>query len=1200
MTNYIIDPTRFYVQGAVVNWVAAQRRLGIQADPQKLQSTVQLRWMLSGDLGLPTEPFQVWVRAHNAQIEQPLSIQQRQLMLFFNYSLITWSNSSMSHVSVDVQAPAGGTILAFAGGPLLSNVNATLTLPTGNTTVALAAPVIDGLLVSAGVTVTAVRGSESGALSQAAGWTLRELVGLPVKKADWNGTGKHGDPQGLVGAFVDAPTAAVQRLQRGGPPIGWAPILTPSLAAPLWSAPNFGALVDEVNGTLLNVLRTIVSGFPPNQQAAQRVVTPIPPPQNSAGDTMTVTSSDAQVSPLAMTVMAASTDPFLSLVLGFGTAYAVNSDLATVALPRFDYMITAHWEKGLDGKSAPVDYAAIIPAPGAALPPVPPANLMTELLGKLRPLASDGDWRCSTRISWDRPPDSQLFQNASFAVARLGLTPPEATTALMAKRLSGGLRPIAINSAQTTPPDPLFWQLHATDQELPIPANPGNRSVKYVVAVQDIYGQWTPWASIDTAMSQPEPEPVRIVSAKLTPTPPGSGAVCPTTLEIEFLWDWRIRRPQLIRFAGYLYAASEQGTPPPSLAVPGGLTRSLGGGGGFLELTFAGDTPTAAGEPGIIRALNEGGDQAVTFGAVQGSEGRRYRLSLPGFALDFGVSGHIGLALWAQCQERIAPMRTSAWSAQPSVIATADPRPPIVPIDHVALTSLPDAAGQCHARIAWTAKPESVGYFIYESDETQILNARGSAEPTPDQTLDDRLLIIKTAFNTQPATLRRNFTRLNATAFTGTSRDVTLPRGSTAIHVYVVLGISAGQVEGNWPSGPNAKDALIAIAAPHIMNPAPPWLDVRQYFDFLAMPPAFKTKIQITTRPGPQVQKIDLHRVRVDDAAKELDTMGPPIARMQATGGGWTVTPTVDAHGVSSIQLVEGIDAPPGSWRRVWYRAVAWTAQDDTRGGLPGRSPASTAAWVVIPPADAPTISPLLLGTGPAPADVVVQWTSAAPPKRTPLGPHTLSIRAAVVGTAIGTPPLLSVDTTLDKLGTTSPATGSDAWIVSSTPSLVTYRALIRRVAIADALRFIVRITDPIGRTGEALTAIAGGPVNPPPDLTDLQAHKMFVPPPPKVLLQFNSTAPVQAPLDGPYKVLVTVVRQGPKFPPQPPITLELPLASVPKVPPAGPTTLGLYRLTGSGPVITYVAVTSLPVTQFIVQITGPDGQFVQQIQSVS
>src|SRR6202035_957356 len=116
------------------------------------------------------------------------------------------------------------------------------------------------------------------------------------------------------------------------------------------------------------------------------------------------------------------------------------------------------------------------------------------------------------------------------------------------------------------------------------------------------------------------------------------------------------------------------------------------------------------------------------------------------------------------------------------------------------------------------------GYFIYEASETSMLQANGLHEATPAQTLDDRLLVLKNAFHNNP--LRAPFTRVNSTLLLGTSKDVTLPRGSTSIHLFVVLGVSAGQVESDWPGGLKPEDSLMAIAAPHIMHPAPPTIEV--------------------------------------------------------------------------------------------------------------------------------------------------------------------------------------------------------------------------------------------------------------------------------------------------------------------------------------------------------------------------------------
>jgi hypothetical protein len=915
---------------------------------------------------------------------------------------------------------------------------------------------------------------------------------------------------------------------------------------------------------------------------------------------MTVAGASSRVAPLPTMWLGAGSDPFLSLVLGFGTAYPASRELGPAGPGAHDYMITAHWARGLDGGSPPLDYAAIIPAPGAAAPPAPPANMVCQHIGFLRPPARDGDWRLSNRISWDRPPDFQLFRNASFALARAGISPPQASQPLVDKRVSGGFRPIAINRATTNPPDPEPHRLHAIDKEIPIPSSPGMRSAKYGAAVQDIYGQWTPWVSVADTASQPDPEEVRIVNARMTTTVPGSGASCPATLEIEFLWDWRVRTPQTIRFAGRLYAAADHGSPPPSLVVPGGLDRSVGGGGALLAVTFLGDTPSAPGA--TVVGLNEGGDQQVAFGPAQGDESRRYRLTLAGLSLDFALSGHIGLALWAQCTERIPPARTSAWSTNPLVIATSDPRPPVVPVDHVTLASLPDAGGQCHARISWAVQPNAIGYFVYESDETQLLDARGLPQPLPSQTLDDRLLVIEQAFTAAPAALRRNFTRLNSTPVKDGSIDVALPKGSTAIHVYVVLGSSAGQIESDWPGGPDAKDSLIAVAAPRVMNPAPPTLEVQRYLDQTSTPPVFKARLQITTRPGPRAAKIDLHRVRVDDAAADLDTMGPPIARLVSSGGGFTVNRITDPRYGSYIQSAQGTDAPSGSWRRVWYRATAWTDRDDTRGGLAGRSPASTAAWVVIPPPDGPEVSKLSLGSGPTPPDVVVQWTSAAPLARTPLGAHVVTVRAALAGAPLKTDPLLSVDAALDRLPSAPPASGSGVWIFAKAAGLVTYRALIRRAAVTDPVRCAVRITDPLGRTGEALADIPGGPVNPAPDLGGLVVHKIVRPPArPLLALEFRSQVPLVAPLDGPFRVMVMATLRGPTFPPRPPLVVEMPVGNVPTVPPPETAPLDLYRLAGPGPVVTYVAITPVStVAQFRVRITGPDGRFAAMLENVS
>ena len=1209
---FVVDAARFQAEGTLISWADLARRLGYSArlaNVRQLDAALHLRWMIRADLGMPTGPFIVWRRSRAGRTPTPLNFDVSPLGFFFGSRLVDW-HASMSMVEMDVTGSAG-VVIAFAGSPQLSQTVAIANVPGGATTLELSASSIDGLIVSPGIDIVQIRGIVADDLSEAAGWERIELVGLPVRKAAWAGVQHHAEPQGMMNALTTPEDAARQRLERGAPPIGWGPWLDAGVPAPPWTPPNYAHLIDDTNLDLLAFLRSVIVGFPPNQQIAQQLTVPLPPPQNAAGQTMNEPGTSTKVSPLAMTLLPAGTDPHLSLALGFGTAYPIGprsklTVFTTADVLHYDYMITAQWERGLDGNSASFDMAALVPTPSLAIAPPAPSNLITKTMGHLRPPQPDGDWSCSVRVSWDRPPAIPLFNPRTFAFARVGLSPVEAPGLLMENRKSGGHLPITINET-IDPPDPEQFRLHAVHRDVPIPSNPGYRTNKYAAAHQDIYGQWSNWRAIDTTIQQPPVDYVRIVSARFDVSLPGAGAVCPATLTIEFLWDWRVRRPNIIRFAGRLYAAAFHGAAPPSTTVPAGLQRSILGADPFVEIAFAGDVPSSTG--GTIVGLNEPGDAQVGFGPAQGSETRRYRITIPNFSLDFGSTGHIGLALWAQGQERIAPQRTGAWSPQPSVISSSDPRPPIIVPDIVTLASLPDASGECHARLSWSASVGAAGYFIYESTETKILLANGLSEPAQDLTLSQRLTRIKNAFRANPS--RREFTRRNSKLIQGNSTDITLPRGSTSIHVFIVLGVSAGQAESNWPSGPKPDDALQAFAAPRVVAPAPPTIEAAALLDRSVSPPLYRTRLHIATRKGARVKRIDLHRVRVDDAAKRLETMGPPILTLTPAAPGWTVNQTADVFGTNIVSAT-GTDTPAGSWKRVWYRASAWSERDDLRGNLAGKSPASNSCWVVIPPGDAPHISPLAIEWPPggALADVLVKWNSAAPARKTPLGHHTIAIRARAVGADEGTPPLIAINVPLAALPQAQPATGSGAWrAAGGSPGPSEYQAIIRRAAITDKVQLSIQITDPVGRSSERLVTIDEGPILPDPKIENVTLTTSVVPP--GRLLQWTSDAPLGAGDAGPYTLRIAVLRPpkqrfpplGP-FLPQPPILVELGLEDVP-LDEAGPITAGadpvrVRRNPGAGPTFSYYVFCRVPVTKFIIRLTAPDGRLAEHIETVS
>ncbi len=1201
MTTFLVDPTRFHAEGALVDWQLGARRLGIPSTGNHgLGSSIQLRWMLNAELGLPTEPFVVWTRVHSLDVGfQTLTPHQQQLQFAGGATLIEWAEGPVAAVRLQVTASSNGTVFAFSGAPVADKLVAVRSVTAGTVTLELAAGSITTLLLTHGLDFTGLVGMVPAVYANRPGWEPVEIVGLPVNPADWGTIGKYGEQQGLNNARSDAINAAIARLKRGAPPIGWSPFLAAGVPAPAWQAPDPAQLVQEVNSELLTFLRDIAAHVAPAQQAAQNVTVPLPPPQNSAGQFTNKPGSTTDLQPWPMTLLAAASDPFLSLALGFGTAYPpLGPGAATAPLTAInirDFMITARWEKGLDGNSAPVDCAAIISAPPAALVPATPANPLTDIIGALRPFDSDLDWRESVRVSWDRPPLPALLHTASFALARAALSPHADAVALMSPRTSGGLRPIVIGAALTPPDqvDPQSFRIHAMDRELAIPSNPGTLQLKYGAATQDIWGQWSPWVTSNTTLTQPDLAPVRLSNVTLAAQAPPSGTICSGALTFDLLWDWRIRTPAQITVLGRLFAAASHGDPPPNLLIPAGLDRALGGASTPLTLTFAGDTPSAPGA--VITALSEDGATSLpACGPAQGLE-RRYRVVLSGLALDFASTPFIGIALWSHGQERIAPQRLSPFSDSatitPVVVAAADPRPPLVPVFQVTLASLPDASGASHAHIAWAPQPTASGYFIYEAHEADLLAEWGLPEPRQSDTLEARLAILRANFQNQP--VRRPFTRTNSRALTSDGSDVTLPRGSSGIHLYVVLGISAGQVEGEWPKvGNHPEQALIAVAAPHITRPAPPQLEVRAFLDTSVTPAAYAAQVLVTTRRGPRPAMVELYRVRVDDAASELDTMGPPIARLSATAGPWTVNTVVDPDFGTYVTTVDGKDTPTGSWKRVWYRAAAWTRQDDARGGLPGRSDASNAAWVVLPPADGPVLGALSVGGGGAPADLTVQWTCASPRPRTPLGPHRLTVRAGVPG--IQPASVLALDTTLDALPQAAPASGSGVWVVATAGGVSTYRALLRRAAVGDALNLVVRITDPLGRDGVQTLSVAAGPVDPAPDLGNLQIQHIAVPiPVGRTRVTFTSSSPILAPLDGPYVLRVTAIPLAPQPFPHP--SISLPLGGVPIKLGPGPTPGFVLLRSPFGPPFSYEAIVNGRVKGFVVRITGPDGQFVEQ-----
>ena len=327
--------------------------------------------------------------------------------------------------------------------------------------------------------------------------------------------------------------------------------------------------------------------------------------------------------------------------------------------------------------------------------------------------------------------------------------------------------------------------------------------------------------------------------------------------------------------------------------------------------------------------------------------------------------------------------------------------------------------------------------------------------------------------------------------------------------------------------------------------------------------------------------------------------MGPPVLTVDASTPGWNVASTTDTLG-THIVTAKGVDTPSGSWKRVWYRAAAWSEADLLRGTLPARSPASTSAWVVIPPPTPPNLSAITMEwPGTAPADVLLKWTSSEPVAKTALGPHTISIRARRVGAAPDEESLVEFEGPIAGLPIAEPATGSGAWREDGTKP-AEYRAIVRRAALTDAVDVSVRITDPIGRTSESLGRIESGHILPDPEINSVSLQQ--VPTPPGWQLNWSSSTPTTP---GGYTLRVTVSRPPIQFGgirlPRPAVSLQLALSDVPLDEPgpvpAGTDPLRVRRMPGPGPNFSYYAFVRVTFTRIAVRITSPDGRVAEHVQ---
>jgi hypothetical protein len=1177
MTARIIDPQRMLLSGAVIEWrlVGRQHKQGAPADELAKQrgiSTrgIQLRWLLSPEIGLPTEAFKVWKRP-SRPMEKEAELHSQVLRTIFGWTAYVLENPVV-YLNAQFQVnSANATVVAYAGAPFSSAVIDWKLLVSGIQQLTFSGPAIVCIVVSGDADLRVITGiTGADASGEDAGWQLIERVGLPVDMAEWAGVFALDAPQGIEGALTDPISAAKDRFRRGAPLYGWDEELEPGNNAPPWMLANPDKIIKAMQEDLLGSLKSMITTTLAPQLQHEFVV------ENNMAINATIKTVKTRFAPISILMLGASSDPLFSLIAGFGTAYDDDSERNTDTIPTvvgisstafsssgtlrsgWDYMVTARYEKGIDGNSEPVEYAAIIRAPKFATLPPKPANLTANSEGVTRAAIRDNRWRSIVSLAWDKIPDMTPFRIASFALARTGIIPAAPVQPLMNSRKYDPFVAQPISATTSIENENATGKLQALDESYEIDSRFNPNIVRYGIANQDLFGLWSGWSAIGHQMNEPAAQSARIVSALLDVVAPasplGGGSICTATLVVDISWDWTVRSPEKIILVGRLYQATRQGEPPSVLSIPPGLQMSFPGGAGVpLTITFAGNDAGVVSIAGasVQYVSNDGKDiQDLPF-ATAGA--RRYRLTIPGFSLDYASAGHLGIALWAKGQEHLAPQREGPWSYEPSIATTSDPRPPVITTsrEDVELASLADGRGEHRVKLDWPPMPGAVGYFIYETTESKLRAHHDLGEPAAGLTLSQRLAELRQVIHVNPS--RRPFTRVNSTPLSALDIELMIPRGSKEIHLYLVLGVSAGQVESAWPgmTDPDRKKRFRAFAAPQVVPPVPPTLEVSRDVLTTVSPHLYRAKITIRTRPGATVTRVDLHRVRVPEAALAVDTMGPPVASITGSNAAWTVIPSSPAAAVRGenqpIGTIAGFDEPQGSWKRVFYRAVTWSGDDAERGLYGSRSKPSAAISVVVPPPSPPDLDPIALSWPGGPlTDVLFNTICSAPVETTELGPHRIKVEAMAVKPDGSLQPLYAYPADPsssgvppdDRLESVPTVAGTGLWreAIAGGNSRTNYQIRLSKASVDDAVRLRIIMTDPLGRsTEQVIQASAGSPL-PSPDIID----PSITPVPGKgFILGFSTSVPIPATPAGPYSLSVDFA-PDPRpfsfpFPPMPP-----------------------------------------------------------------
>jgi len=1104
---------------------------------KRRQPYVALRWVLQPGLGIPLEPFTVWRRpAFSREATTPIPGAQ------WAGSRYVWDGiSEMMRIEVDL---VGSATVTGLGRAELGAVQA-VTGTAGQTLVLDAGPMLL-LDVDDPGAVGAVRGLSLVTMANGAGWQEFEIVGLPWGPPLVGSTYYSGSQQGPVGALTDPESAAVQRLKTWGPVLGW----TPLAGLPPWQPPDPSRLVEEMQGNVLPDLATVMTANPPPLVASQ-VAASVEHKLDEVRQIIGVRSrlmngggvgdrSALTVRPLQSLTSAVAVDTWASLALGFGTGDALaTGDVAGKG--GFDYMVTAPW-RGLMQVPIPTSWpwwvqpqpdplyvteevdrelAAVVLAP--TVRPAPPAPAPVSVTVGLEEGADsvDAPYHSGIVLRTVRPPVlPRQPRTSGYALARYD-GPAVAAYQMREHPLAQGWIPMGSSEpvrASSDPPDPALIpgtaMLRNSGVARPITGAPA--AYQYALAATDLFGQWSPWSAAWLSLGVAEVQ-APVVAAVRARAVAGAGGIdpCPLAATVEVSWNARERSLGRLHLALDVYVSTP--APPAPYDEPPGSPQ--GGSTTVRDLVIPFDTdgsPASSLPAGVsVDWVHDDDTPVVPLDDV--GDSRRYRIVVSGIDVTFGAEHELAVAAYAQAEEHIRPGEWSGWAHTREAALPGNPLPAPAPaalaVVYPDWASLPDGAGLSTTTLTWTPTG-AWRYAVYEANEASLRAACGLAAPDLTDGYGGRMQALFDLYK-DPGNLeklRASYRKLGQDPILppvqpdGTMNLVVpLPRGSSLVHCYVVVGVTEANVVSDWPTPDgDGRRAFHAFVIPHALRPSAPEITATT---------TTTGAIDVTARVRDLVPATSLRLYRTTSAilSRSVGTM-ELVATVATNPGSWAETTVTDP-------------APPTGWSRVQYRLVALTDDDRDHAGMAVPSEPSRAFAILDPPPDAPTLAvqPNVLGSTSTVS--VVRLDTDALTKPTDAGNFTLSARVTRIGKAVKRVGLADL--------TAVPSVASTAVLAASATTPVAYVGGVLHLRVdrdpGEDVGLAVDVTDPIDRTTHVVVDVAAYVPDPAPVVTLTAARAAGIV---HLLIDTNVTLPPDPSRDWTLRIATKRVLPWPPTPP--------------------------------------------------------------------